>query len=368
MVSIVVVICTVIFTILPVPCLAETDIRAQCPCYCDTSNRMNCANQNWKNIPSDIPSFVTVINFQINAVTDIQANAFGGLSELVLLRIDSNNLRNIQPGGFYGMPKLNELVLNRNKITNFDDTMIDHRSPLKRGISLTRNLLTRFPLNLLKKHRVSINTSHNRIKCDCYSVIPSDLKKLVFGECTTSAGLTKDINSISYEDANCSPCVQKNCGNGSCILNKDGEAFCNCFKGFVGDTCAVDLLNTIQPASSSTVEVENDRSLEIKPTATSVFPAASSSIIAVSASGVGGDVTRSTINEDWRFSRILPTRSTITSSPQAFKSPKFKSGNLSSLITRFIFRISEPSEVKSIKKKNSSLFSCHSHIVILFWL
>ena len=233
--------CIHYYVLLVVFCLSDSLCYGQeCPCFCDSSNRMNCANQARTVVPNGIPAFVRVINFQINQVEVIKANTFSGLSEMVLLRFDSNALRVIEPKAFYGMPKLDELVLNRNKITHFDDSMVDPKSPLKRGVSITGNLLKRFPLNLLKRHRVSINTSNNRIKCDCFTVIPDDLKELVFGECITTEGVKRTINSVRYEDVNCQSCTQKGCVHGSCILNESGTAHCSCFTGYTGPMCDID--------------------------------------------------------------------------------------------------------------------------------
>ena len=222
-------------------CYGQTASKPKCPCFCDTSDRMNCAFQKWKFIPPGIPSFVTAINFQINEVEVIKANSFSGLTELVLLRLDTNQLRTIEPKAFYGMTKLDELILNSNKITHFDDTMVDPKSPLKRGIFITGNYLEKFPLNLLKRHRVVVNTSHNRIKCDCFTVIPDELKKLVYGECTTSDGMKRSIDTIRYEDVGCQPCSVKDCVHGSCSLDEDGDAKCICFTGYAGSVCDINL-------------------------------------------------------------------------------------------------------------------------------
>ena len=228
--------------------------KQECPCYCDSSNRMNCANQRWDTIPTDIPHFVTVINFQINGAQHIKENTFHGLKEMVLLRLDSNKIHTIEPKAFFGMPNLNELVLNNNQIRHFDERMVDPMSPLKRGIKLDTNQLTKFPLNLLKRHRMSISVINNMIQCDCFTVIPSDLKEFVYGECHSSTG-RKTITSMTYTSADCQKCEHHRCAHGSCYLDNDGNASCQCFEGFSGESCEIDglrpvLSDDIIPSSS----------------------------------------------------------------------------------------------------------------------
>ena len=256
-------------------CYGQTASKQVCPCFCDTSNRMNCAFQDWKIIPPKIPSFVTAINFQINNVEVIKANSFRGLTEVVLLRFDRNKLRTIEPKAFYGMTKLNELVLNSNKITHFDDTMVDPKSPLRRGIFLTGNRLERFPLNLLKRHRVTINTSVNRIKCDCFTVIPDELKQLVFGECTTGEGIRRSISSVRYEEVGCQSCYKKGCVHGSCSLDGNGDAKCICFTGYTGPLCDIDISsrpmgNGDVSTSSSSIQPTSNPTRSISITITTI--------------------------------------------------------------------------------------------------
>uniref|UniRef100_A0A7M5UNQ0 Uncharacterized protein n=1 Tax=Clytia hemisphaerica TaxID=252671 RepID=A0A7M5UNQ0_9CNID len=226
--------------------------RPECPCYCDDSDRMNCANQNLDTIPTNIPDFVTVINFQINKARHIKERTFDGLNEMVLLRMDSNKIHTIEPKAFFGMPKLDELVLNNNQIGEFDERMVDPRSPLKRGIKLDTNQLTKFPLNLLKRHRMSISVINNKIQCDCFTVIPSDLKEFVYGECHATSG-RKTITSMTYTSANCQKCEHHKCVHGSCYLDTNGNALCQCFDGYFGESCEIDELPELRPISADDV-------------------------------------------------------------------------------------------------------------------
>jgi len=214
----------------------------KCPCHCDTKDRMNCANQNWSAVPSNIPDFVTVINFQVNKVTSIAANTFQQLSKLVLLRLDQNKVDKIESKAFHGLTKLNQLVLTNNKISMFDESMLDSRSPLTKGVSIDNNKLRTFPINVLKRFKVKVNVKQNKIDCDCFAVIPNELKKLAFGKCHTPKNVRNvDIRDVTYGDVGCTACAgEDKCGqHGSCYVEED-KTKCRCFTGYSGDTCNVE--------------------------------------------------------------------------------------------------------------------------------
>ena len=238
-----------------------------CPCFCDSSNRMNCASQKWKSIPKSIPQFVTVINFQVNEVNEIKANTFIGLKELTVLRLDNNKIKKIEPGAFNGAPKLNQLLLNNNDIQNFDASMLDGASPLKEGISLRSNKLKTFPLNVLKKYKVPINVDDNKIKCDCFSVIPNALKSLVFGTCH-SPGKVKGLplRSLSYGDVKCDECANNRCVHGSCYT-KGKKALCSCFPGYTGELCQIGaVVTTAKSTTTATSGATTNRTAAPAPT------------------------------------------------------------------------------------------------------
>ena len=216
--------------------ISDLVFAQKCPCFCE-SNRMNCANQNWKTIPSNIPIFVTVINFQFNAVTDIRANTFSGLDDLTVLRLESNKIKKLEANAFNGLPKLNNLVLSNNEINDFDESMLDSRSPLKEGISLNNNKIKQFPLNVVRMFKVPLNVADNKIKCDCFSVIPNSLKHLVTGTCH-SPGYVKGVSlaSLSYSDVKCDGCSNNKCVHGSCYTN-GRRALCQCLPGYTGEIC-----------------------------------------------------------------------------------------------------------------------------------
>lgn len=214
---------------------------SDCPCYCDKQNRMNCANSKWTEIPSNFPSVTTTLNFQVNQVTKITARQFDGLDNLELIRLDQNAIKEIESKAFYGLPKLNQLVLSTNQITDLPDDIIDPRAPLANGLKVQKNQISSFPLNLLKRIRTNIQINNNPIDCDCFSVIPEDLKKLVQGQCSMEGKNGKikkfSISKLTYEDVDCGLCRAVECEFGSCYRGYGNVAKCRCFNGYSGDLC-----------------------------------------------------------------------------------------------------------------------------------
>ena len=226
-----------------------------CPCYCDESDRMNCVKQRWKVIPSYIPARVTVINLQVNNIKTIKENAFGGaMNRLTLLRLDNNRINTIQSGAFNGLPNLNQLVLEKNKIDVFDARMLDPTSPLKKGISLKNNRLKTFPMSVLIKYKSPLNVNNNKIKCDCLSVIPDELKHFVSGTCH-SPGYVKGrpLTSLTYRDVKCDVCTDNKCVHGFCYT-RGRRALCSCIRGYSGDLCQIkDTTITTTPTTTTII-------------------------------------------------------------------------------------------------------------------
>lgn len=232
--------------------VAESD---PCPCFCDDNHRMNCANQRWKVIPFFVPPRVTVINLQVNNVREINKNAFGGdLKNLTLLRLDKNKIRTIDSGAFNGLPKLDRLVLDNNRIDAFDVVMLDPASPLKGGISLKNNRLKTFPLSVLVKYKSPINVNSNRIRCDCLSVIPDELKRFVSGTCNLPGYVKgKSIRSLTYKDVRCDECINHKCVHGFCY-SRGGTPSCSCIHGYSGNLCEIkDTTTNINTKAPTTI-------------------------------------------------------------------------------------------------------------------
>ena len=218
------------------PCRAA---QTTCPCsYCG-NNRANCARARYSSVPGPFPKDIEGIDMQNNQIQTITKESFGELPELKVLRLDQNNINDIRPGAFGMMPKLNDLVLVKNDIMALPDDLVHPDAPLENGIKLNHNGLTYFPLPLLMNTRKIINVGDNPINCDCYSVIPKDLKNKVFGHCLLPRRLRgKEISSITYEDVNCGVCKGVQCNHGSCYSFDGKSRKCLCEVNYYGDDCS----------------------------------------------------------------------------------------------------------------------------------
>ena len=193
---------------------------------------------------------------QVNEIDTITKNSFGELPELKILRLDDNKINDVRPGAFSQMSKLNELVLNNNAISALPADLVHPDAPLANGIKLNNNSLTFFPLALLLRTRKTINVYGNPINCNCFSVIPKDLKPKVIGVCKSPKHLKgKDINDITYEDVNCTVCRDVKCNGGVCYSYNGKNHQCICDDFSDGDDCSeifVDVSTTPKPTKTST--------------------------------------------------------------------------------------------------------------------
>jgi len=68
----------------------------RCPCSWCGNNKANCANHRYTVVPGLFPEEITVINMQYNQIKTIKSDDFGELKELVLLRLDQNQINEIR--------------------------------------------------------------------------------------------------------------------------------------------------------------------------------------------------------------------------------------------------------------------------------
>ena len=204
------------------------------PCYCGDMPRLNCANYNFATVPSPpYPLNTTVVNMQVNKIQKVGYNAFGNLTKLLILRMDQNEIDDVAPKAFYGLPNLNELQLSYNKISSLPDTIVETSAPLADGIKLQYNNVTTFPLAFLLNTQRIVNLHNNPIHCDCFSIIPNELKDKVRGTCISPLNLTgRAISNITAKEVNCEVCSDKSCENGICYTQDGVTPKCSCFEGF----------------------------------------------------------------------------------------------------------------------------------------
>ncbi|XP_066935771.1 uncharacterized protein DDB_G0290587-like [Clytia hemisphaerica] len=218
----------------------------RCPCLSCLNNNANCAplRRPFTKVPGQFPKEIRSIHMQNNKITRITAKSFGHLPKLTLLRLDQNQIDEVWPGAFGGMPKLNDLNLQNNKIMVLPDDFVHADAPLAKGIKLNNNGLTTFPLSILKKTRTYINVNGNPINCDCFSIIPKDLKNKAIGTCASPPSVKdRRISLITYKDVNCSSCDGFNCNHGNCYSYTTPRGLekrqCICDIGYKGERCNI---------------------------------------------------------------------------------------------------------------------------------
>ncbi|XP_065103101.1 amphoterin-induced protein 1 [Paramisgurnus dabryanus] len=161
-------------------------------CIC-ASNFVSCSKVNLTTVPSDLPSYTSVLDLSFNEITGlrekwtkqklpnlhnlllshngldfISTEAFVHVRQLRYLDLSSNNLRQLDEYIFEPLGHLEVLLLYNNHISQIDHTAFTGLSNLQK-LYLSQNLVSRFPLELIKdKNRLEklslLDLSSNRIK------------------------------------------------------------------------------------------------------------------------------------------------------------------------------------------------------------
>ncbi|XP_070540032.1 slit homolog 2 protein-like [Ptychodera flava] len=103
-------------------CIIATECPGQCLCE---GTVIDCTGIGLKEIPDDIPSFVTELRLDGNEIGSIPATGlFLRLPELRKLHIRNNRISHIEDGAFIGATQLTELLLTSNKLGNLKGSML----------------------------------------------------------------------------------------------------------------------------------------------------------------------------------------------------------------------------------------------------
>ncbi|KAG1665085.1 Protein slit [Nymphon striatum] len=166
----------------------ECMITKGCPenCKCDGTS-IDCSNKKLKEIPNDIPLFVTELDLKNNEISKIEDGAFSGASKLEELFLTGNKLTEVNSNMFIGLKNIKTLSLYDNQIHCIMPGALD-------------NLKSLSTLNLLA----------NPFRCNCHMNWLADWlrkKNVVTGNprCHAPSGL-KDIpiQDIDFKDFKCS--------------------------------------------------------------------------------------------------------------------------------------------------------------------
>lgn len=90
-----------------------------CPgeCWC-LGSLVDCSKRQLTSIPTDLPTWVTMLELQSNRIVSIPDSTFHGLSQLEDLDLSSNKLRRLNATIFDGLTNLQQLKLASNKLTS----------------------------------------------------------------------------------------------------------------------------------------------------------------------------------------------------------------------------------------------------------
>lgn len=160
-----------------------------CPQDCSClSSMVACSRQRLREVPTDLPSWTTVLELQTNRISYLRDNSFSGLDHLESLDISNNRLRNISDGVFRTLDKLTILEIYRNKLSsipaianrlpNLDKLIIHH--------NLIQNVSSADFAGLSQLRVLDLNT--NRL---------SSLSPYVFASLTSLQELYLDSNRLT---------------------------------------------------------------------------------------------------------------------------------------------------------------------------
>nr|XP_021509493.1 immunoglobulin superfamily member 10-like isoform X2 [Meriones unguiculatus] len=103
---------------LTVVCLVVTPGSRACPhrCACYVPTEVHCTFRYLTSIPDNIPTNVERINLGYNSLSRLTENDFYGLDKLELLLLHSNGIHTITGKTFAGLPSLQVLKMSYNKV------------------------------------------------------------------------------------------------------------------------------------------------------------------------------------------------------------------------------------------------------------
>lgn len=76
----------------------------------------NCSSRNLSEVPRDLRKSTIILSLSHNKISELQAEAFGYLPNLIVIDLSFNNISILTPGSFTGIPALMKLYLNNNHL------------------------------------------------------------------------------------------------------------------------------------------------------------------------------------------------------------------------------------------------------------
>ncbi|XP_071141940.1 leucine-rich repeats and immunoglobulin-like domains protein 3 [Mytilus edulis] len=92
----------------------------RCPSQCSClGNFVDCSRQGLIAVPKDLPIWVTRLEVQYNAISELRSEDFRGLKNLTLLDVSNNEIKFLNGSVLEHLSGLQQLKLNHNKLTEF---------------------------------------------------------------------------------------------------------------------------------------------------------------------------------------------------------------------------------------------------------
>ncbi|XP_052227939.1 protein slit-like isoform X2 [Dreissena polymorpha] len=113
-----------------------------CPLKCDcTGTTVDCSSRRLTSVPTNLPSYITLLNLKDNQITKLSSGAFDGLPDLKQLDLSDNLIEIIEDNTFSSLENLMELNLANNRLEKVSGPILAGLRSVQH-ISLTSNRLT----------------------------------------------------------------------------------------------------------------------------------------------------------------------------------------------------------------------------------
>merc|ERR1712106_218787 len=117
-----------------------------------------------KSIPNDLLKdnpLVEKVDFVNNDLSELDLNIFRGLTKIKTLRLSYNNISSLDPNLFTDLSNLETLHLSNNKLKDISDNLFE-KNPIQE-LDLSRNMLSRMPVQTLEESLVTLKIDNNLI-------------------------------------------------------------------------------------------------------------------------------------------------------------------------------------------------------------
>ncbi|XP_073994613.1 slit guidance ligand isoform X3 [Rhodnius prolixus] len=280
----------------PIPVKVSSSVQtlSNCPWACTClALAVDCSRRGLTQVPANLPQHAERLDLQGNNLTVIYESDFEGLTNLRVLRLNENKLRElpdllfgnmpllirldlshnhlhvIGKKSLRGIPSLKSLQLDNNMLTCVDEQAIKNLRELE-VLTLNNNNLTSLPPNLFEDmfRLRSLRLSENKLACDCHLIwLARWLRKYPrlapYTRCFSPNQLKgHNVADLHEQEFKCSGLVER--GVGECQSEPSCPHQCRCAEGIVD--CREKALTTIPyhlPESITELRLEQNFITEV---------------------------------------------------------------------------------------------------------